>query len=138
MSAVRNQPTITSAAALQLVQHAIEAGAERGVAVSVTIVDPVMTLVAFVRTDGATPHSALTSRSKASAAASCRRPTGWMDDTLAVAIGSATSGALTNIPGGEPLTIDGVVAGGLGIAGGKPTQDAEIAAAAIERFVAQQ
>lgn len=128
---VRQQPTITSEGALALVRHAIEAGAKAGVPVSVAVVDPVMTLVAFAKCDGATAHSALTSRSKANTASSSRRATGWMGDDLAQAISAATVGALTNIRGGEPLIVDGEVIGGLGIAGGTPAQDAEIAAAAV-------
>jgi glc operon protein GlcG len=128
------QPTVTSEAALRLVHRAIDEGAARGVAVSVAVVDPTMTLVAFTKADHATPHSALTSRAKANTAASSRRATGWMTPELASGIAAATGGALTNITGGEPLVVAGQVIGAIGIAGGTPAQDAEIAAAAVADF----
>ena len=60
-----------------------------------------------------------------------------MDAELAQSIPAATAGALTNIPGGEPLIVDGEVIGGLGVAGGTPAQDAEIAAAAVDAYLGQ-
>jgi uncharacterized protein GlcG (DUF336 family) len=128
------QPTVTAEAALGLVRRAIDEGAARGVAVSVAVVDPTMTLIAFAKTDRATPHSALTSRAKANASASSRRATGWMTPELANGIAAATGGALTNIKGGEPLVVSGQVIGAIGIAGGTPDQDAEIAAAVVAEF----
>jgi uncharacterized protein GlcG (DUF336 family) len=128
------QPTVTAEAALGLVHRAIDEGAARGVAVSVAVVDPIMTLVAFAKADRATPHSALTSRAKANASASSRRATGWMTAELANGIAAATGGALTNIKGGEPLIVSGQVIGAIGIVGGTPDQDAEIAAAAVADF----
>ena len=93
-----------------------------------------MTIVSFVKADGATVHSADTSRRKANTSASTRRPTGWMDADLAAAIAPATGGLLTNIAGGQPLLVDGQVVGGRGIAGGTPAQDAQIAEATVTGF----
>jgi uncharacterized protein GlcG (DUF336 family) len=45
-----------------------------------------------------------------------------------------TTGALTNIKGGEPLIVSGQVIGAISIAGGTPAQDAEIAAATVADF----
>lgn len=134
MQVVRQQPMVTVAASLHLIQRAIAGGATRDVAISVTVVDPSMALIAFAKADGATAHSAETSRRKANTAASTRRATGWMDAALAAAIPPATGGALTNIAGGEPLVVDRQVIGGLGIAGGTPAQDAEIAEATVAGF----
>jgi uncharacterized protein GlcG (DUF336 family) len=128
------QPTVTAEAALRLVHRAIDEGAARGIAVSVAVVDPAMTLIAFAKADRATPHSALTSRAKANASASTRRATGWMIPELANNIAVATGGALTNIRGGEPLVASGQVIGAIGIAGGTPDQDAEIAVAAVAGY----
>jgi glc operon protein GlcG len=93
------------------------------------VVDPSMNLVAFAKADGATPHSVYSSRAKANTAASTRRPTGSMNDDLALALPLATNLKLTNITGGSPLTVDGTVIGAIGIAGGTPAQDAQIAGA---------
>ena len=131
--AVRRQPVLTLDSALTLVRHALaEALAQEG-AVSVAIVDPSMTLLAFAKADGATAHSVDSSRRKANTAASTRRATGWMGDDLALALPLATDLRLTNIPGGAPLVVDGEVVGAIGIAGGTPDQDAQVAAATAAR-----
>jgi uncharacterized protein GlcG (DUF336 family) len=128
-SAIRQQPVLTLDSALTLVRHALAEAAARELAVSVAIVDPSMDLIAFAKADGATPHSVDTSRRKANTAASTRRATGWMGDDLALPLPLATDLQLTNITGGEPLIVDGAVAGAIGIAGGTPAQDAQVAAA---------
>ena len=83
MTLTCQQAVVTASAALDLIRAAIAEGERIGVPVSACVVDPVMTVVAFARSDDATPHSADTSRAKANAAASTRRPTGWMGEDLA-------------------------------------------------------
>ena len=117
--------------ALRLVQAAIDEGARRGVPVAVAVSDPALGLVAYARADGTTPHSAETSRRKAMTSASTRRATGWMPDELATALPLGTGLQLTNILGGVPLVVEGRFIGGLGVAGGPPAVDAEIAAAVL-------
>ena len=131
------QAGITVSAALDLIHAAIAEGDRIGVPVSACVVDTSMFLVAFARSDGATPHSADTSRAKANAAASTRRPTGSIGEDLALPLAVATGGRLTNIRGGAPIRFGDTHAGGLGIAGGTPLQDAEVAAAALARVGAQ-
>jgi glc operon protein GlcG len=127
MTATRQHTVITVQTALDLLQRAVAEGARQGVAVSVTVVDPSMNLVAFAMADGATPHSVESSRRKANTAASTRRPSGWMSEDLALSLPMATDLKLTNITGGFPLVYEGTVAGAVGIAGGTPDQDAQIA-----------
>jgi glc operon protein GlcG len=117
--------------ALHIVGVAVEQGAKVGLPVAVTVVDPALALVAYLRADGITPHSVETSRRKAQTAASTRKPSGWMQGELATALPSGTDGLLTNIEGGVPLRFDGRLLGGLGVAGGAPEQDAEIARAVL-------
>jgi glc operon protein GlcG len=121
------QSVVTVDTALTTLGRAIAEAKSRGVAISVAVVDPSMNLVAFAKADGATPHSVDSSRAKANTAASIRRPTGSMNDDLALALPLATNLKLTNITGGSPLTVDGTVIGAIGIAGGTPAQDAQIA-----------
>ena len=123
--------SITYQAARNAIEVAIAEGAKIGVRAVVTVVDPGMTMVAFGKADGATPHSVETSRRKATTAASTKRATGWMSETFALQLPLGTGGALTNILGGAPLKFEGVHTGGLGVAGGTPDQDAEIAAATL-------
>ena len=79
----------------------------------------------------------MTSRAKASTAASTRRDTGWMGSDLAPAIPLATAGQLTNITGGVPFLVNGECVGAIGIAGGTPAQDAEIANSTVAAMADQ-
>lgn len=130
--------TVSYDTAAQAVKIALQAGSDRGVRAVVTIVDPAMVPVAFGRADGATPHSVETSRRKANTAASTRKTTAAMAPQLAVALEHGTGGLLSSIKGGVPIAFSGVHVGGLGIAGGTPDQDAEIAAATLGILGADQ
>lgn len=129
--------SVSSETALRAVTIAIEEGAKLGVPISVTVVDPALGLVAFGRADGTMPHSVETSRRKANTAASSRRPSGWMQGDFAIALPMGTDNLLTNIRGGFPIVIDGRHIGGLGIGGGTPDQDAEIALATLAALGAE-
>lgn len=131
-------PTITFEAAQNAVRIGIEEAAKAGVRAVVTVVDPSMTMVAFGKADGATPHSVETSQRKANTAASTRKRTGWMSESFAVQLPLGTGGLLTNILGGAPLRFDDKHVGGIGIAGGTPDQDAAIAAATLSAIGAEQ
>jgi glc operon protein GlcG len=72
-----------------------------------------------------------TSRRKAITAASTRKPSAAIPEANITLLEHGTGGLLTGIKGGVPLVFDGVHTGGLGIAGGSPEQDAEIAAATL-------
>ena len=91
-----------------------------------------MTLVAYGVADGATPHSAETSARKAKTSASTGRPSGAIPEALATALPLATGGALTRIDGGLPIYFDGVHVGALGVAGGPPATDREVALEVLE------
>lgn len=129
--------SVSSETALRAVTIAIEEGAKLGVPISVTVVDPALGLVAFGRADGTMPHSVETSRRKANTAASSRRPSGWMQGDFAIALPMGTDNLLTNIRGGFPIVINGRHIGGLGIGGGTPDQDAEIALATLAALGAE-
>lgn len=132
MSVYTNIPAINYAKAAEAVAKTIEIGAEHGLKLCATVVDPALGLVAYGRADGMTPHSVETSRRKANTAASTRKPSAAVNPELATAMENGTGGLLTRIPGGVPIVFDGVLVGGLGVAGGPPAQDAEVAAAVLE------
>lgn len=125
---------VSYATAAEAIRLAIEFGAEDGVKVVVAVADTSMSLVAFGRTDGSTPHSAETSQRKAATSASTRKRTAHLPEQLGVAMALGTGSLLTRIDGGFPLSFDGVHVGGLGVAGGRPDQDAVIAAKVLEQL----
>lgn len=132
MTAYINVATIAYETAAEAVRLTISIGAERGLNLCATVVDPGLNMVAFGRADGMTAHSVETSKRKAHTAASTRKPSADMPGELATALENGTGTLLTRIPGGVPLVFDDVVVGGLGVAGGPPAQDAEVAAAVLE------
>lgn len=138
MSNVVRTVSISHEAALRTVSTGIEIGARHGIAACITVVDPALGMVAMGRADGTTPHSVETSRRKATTAASTRRATGWMQGDFAIALPLGTGNSLTNIKGGVPIIFDGEVVGGLGVAGGPPEKDAEIAIEVLRAIGAEE
>jgi len=137
MSTHRQVAAITYETAATAVSIAIEEGRRVGVKAVVAVADPSMTLIAYGMTDGATPHSAETSRRKAATSASIRRRTAQIPEALATALPLATGGTLTTIDGGVPISFGEHHVGGLGVAGGTPAQDAEIALETLRRLGAR-
>ena len=134
MSTHRQIVAITYETAVRAVAIAMEEGERAGVKAVVSVADPSMTLIAYGMSDGATPHSAETSRRKAATSASTRRRTGQIPESLTIALPLGTGGALTTIDGGLPIFFGDAHVGGLGVAGGSPAQDAEIAIETLKRL----
>jgi len=122
---------IATSQAMDIASAAMIEGERVGVSVSVAICDPLMGLVVFAKADGATPHSAHTSRRKAQTAASTRKPTGWMSDQMSITLPLASGNRLTNVGGGFPIRFGGEFIGAIGVAGGTVEQDIAIAQAAL-------
>jgi uncharacterized protein GlcG (DUF336 family) len=110
---------------------------ELGVPVCIAVVDDGGHLVALHRMDGAKWVTPQIATGKAFTAAGFRAPSG---DTAArfadvplfsTAITVMTHGGFTPQPGGIPVTRDGEVLGAIGISGGTPQQDSELATGAI-------
>ena len=136
MKQVHETAAVSHELALEFLRAAMDEGATAGVAVAVAVCDPGMTLVAYARADDTTPHSAETSRRKAQTSASTRRATGWMEGDFGVVLPLGSGNLLTNIKGGYPLFVNGRFLGGVGVAGGPPDVDAEIATRALRRISA--
>lgn len=137
MSTHRQIAAINYETAARAVSIAMEVGESHGVKTVIAVADPSMTLIAYGMTDGATPHSAETSRRKAATSASTRRRTGMIPEALSITLPLATGSTLTTVDGGVPIFFDDVHVGGLGVAGGTPVQDAEIALETLQRLGAR-
>ncbi|MBA3905344.1 MAG: heme-binding protein [Pseudonocardiales bacterium] len=130
------KPVLTVDAARASVDAALAKAAEMGIAVTVTTVDDGGTPKALVRMDGAPLVSVETARLKAYSAAAIGVAT---DDFFSAIAGDPSAVAsfgtrpgLALIAGGIPLTVDGVVIGGVGVAGAMTgAQDRAIAEVAV-------
>lgn len=134
MSAYTTVNVVTYETAARVVALTLEEGEKLGLKLCATVVDPFLGLVAYGRADGMTPHSVETSKRKAQTAASTRKPSAAILPELATKLELGSGGILTSIAGGVPLSFDGVHVGGLGVAGGKPAEDAQVALAVIARL----
>lgn len=137
MTSYRSVPTVTYQTAARAVAVGLAEADKVGVRAVVTVIDPGLVPVAFGKADGAPPHSVETSRRKAITAASTRKPSAAIPPENVTLLEHGTGGLLTGIKGGVPLVFDDVCVGGLGIAGGTPDQDAEIAAATLAVLAAE-
>lgn len=134
MIATQNSRTvelIKISTALKAIRAAMAEAEGQGLGISVAICNSLMVVVAYAHGDGATPHSAETSRRKAQTAASTRRATGWMGPDLALTLPMASGNLLCNIGGGFPIRFDGILVGAIGVAGGTVDQDIMIAKAVL-------
>lgn len=125
-------PKIAYETAARAVALAMEVGPRHGVIPVVAVADTSMTLVAYGVADGATPHSAETSVRKAKTSASTGKSSGAIPEALGTALPLGTGGMLTRIEGGLPIRFDGVHVGGLGVAGGPPATDLQVALEVLE------
>jgi uncharacterized protein GlcG (DUF336 family) len=128
--------SVSLEAAQGLVTAAIAKAAELGVPMAIAVVDEGGLLRAFARMDPVTSAATVDLvQAKAYTAASFRTPThrlaaGAQDDPARLA-------SLSNVPrftligGGYPITEGDLVIGGIGVGGGSPEQDVEVAEAAL-------
>jgi glc operon protein GlcG len=136
MTSIRPASKLTHSGALRVLNAAIEAATAIGVPQCVAIVDEGCNLLAFVRMDGARVLSIESATRKAMTAATTGQPTGNLPFERAMALAEATSGRVTNLPGGLPLLVDSETVGGIGVGSGTGDQDLEVAKAAVEAFAA--
>lgn len=125
---------LTSRHAEAAIAAGIAKAADIGVTVNIAVLDAGTHLKAFVRMDGAVLGSIDVAQGKARTAALFGIPTEAVWDYCkpgAPAPGlERSNGGLMTFPGGVPLTAGGELIGAVGVSGGSPMQDAEIARAA--------
>ena len=126
---VKKHLRLTHAGALAILDAAIAKADAMGIPQCIAIVDDGGNLLAFIRMDGAKFLSIESAMRKAITAVSSRVPTGGVAEGLDMKLAAATSGKLTNLKGGIPVTVDGLVIGGIGVGSGTGDQDLEVAKA---------
>jgi uncharacterized protein GlcG (DUF336 family) len=136
MKTTYNRPSITLELAQEIVNRAVAQAVEDGGAFVVSVVDESGVQKAFARMDGAPLLSVQVAQDKAYSAAGFLMPTdGWFDfikEDEPLRLGAPTGiDRLVVFGGGYPITIDGVVVGGIGVSGGHYTQDMAVAQAGL-------
>lgn len=117
---VATERNITAAMANDAAIAALARCTQQGYRVSVSVVDRTGRLRAFVRGDGANPHTIEASRQKAYTAFTMRNSTAAFAEALKSNPGNA---ALANLPGvlplagGVPIKVGDEVIGGIGVGG---------------------
>jgi uncharacterized protein GlcG (DUF336 family) len=130
---------VTLAAAQAVIAGAMKKAAAIGVPMDIAVVDSGANLVAFVRMDNAWIGSIEISRNKAYTARAFDMSTKDLakisqPGTTAYGIHAATDRSIVIFPGGIPLKAGGKVVGAIGVSGGLPDQDHEVAEAGVEAF----
>lgn len=134
-SGVYRQTTISTSLADQLVAAAVEHANRVGQRSVIAIVDAGGTLKAFTRMDGAPLLSVQIAQDKAYTAAAFGMPTHQWHDFIKndppLLNGIVHTPRLIVFGGGYPVSVGGVVVGGIGVSGGHYSEDMAVAEAAL-------
>lgn len=131
-------PTITAAAARDLVTRAAERANEIGVPMCIAISDYAGDLKAFLRMDGAAQASISIAQDKAHTSTNGfgMSTDAWWDfikDDPPLLHGIVKEPRLIVFGGGFPIKENGQIIGGIGVSGGHYTQDSDVARSGVER-----
>jgi uncharacterized protein GlcG (DUF336 family) len=122
--------TLSQGAAEKIAAAAAARSAAIGVPVSIAILDGARALLHFVRLDGVHHGTVEVAIAKARTAFNFRRPTAAFGERVATGqIGLLAIDGLMPFAGGLPLMHAGALVGAIGVSGGTPDQDADIASA---------
>jgi glc operon protein GlcG len=127
ISAMHLKPTLNYTSANRLLSAALACATERGVSVSVAVVDDAGELLAFSRMDGARSYTVDLASEKARGAAKLGLPTSVLES-----LGRKASSGNAWSKGGKPILHHGQCAGAIGVSGAQPEIDEEI----VERAIA--
>lgn len=130
--------TVTLAGAQALIAAAMAKAQEITVPMAIVIVDESGVMKAFARMDGNSLASVDIVQQKAYTAAAFRAPTHVLaqrNGTDPIRLASFTNlPRVTFLGGGYPISKNNTVIGGIGVGGGTPEQDMQVAEAALASF----
>ena len=111
-----------------------------GVPMCIAVSDESGNLIAFERMDGAKVLSVTLANDKAMTAAVSKRGTHEYNEmsepgNLTFGIYTSLGGRFCIVGGGRPVTLRGQVVGGIGVSGGAPEQDMDVAQAGLDHFM---
>lgn len=128
---------LTHTGVMAMLSAAVEKAEQIGQPQCIVIVDASGVTLGSLRMSGAKYLSFLSARTKARTSASIRAPSANVPEAIRDRIVSATQNEMTSLPGGLPIMVGGVLAGGIGIGSGTGEQDLAVANAALESIGAQ-
>ncbi|MFK8033134.1 MAG: heme-binding protein [Hyphomicrobiales bacterium] len=137
MSFTSTTQILTHEGAMTMLKAAIARADQIGQPQCIVIVDASGELVAEVKMTGAKFLSRKSALAKALTAASIGGPSTNIPEAVRPAIGAATQGCVTGLPGGLPVKINGILLGGIGIGSGSGDQDIAVANAALRAVSAE-
>jgi glc operon protein GlcG len=132
---VLRQGTVSLELTEEILDKAVEYVEDNGLpAMFVVVVDAAGDVKASRRMDGNGPASTVLAPVKAHTALSFRTPTADLASRVSdpAAVASFTTAGFSLLGGGAPIVVDDAVVGAVGVGGGSPQQDDEVARAALE------
>lgn len=126
---------VSSAEALQLIEHVIKDAAAAGKSVVVSVAGPEGEMIAFIRMDDVNAGSGVIAPNKAYTAARQRkfsREIGKKIQDDKISLAHWGDDRITGFGGGVPIVQDGKVIGGIGVSGLSSAEDEALAVAAIK------
>lgn len=120
---------LTYAGAAIALEAAVARSREINAPECIAVVDAGGNLLAYGRVEGAAVLALKPSIAKAETAAALGLATGPIPFEFGVNLATASEGGITNLGGGLPITVDGVVLGAIGVGSGTTEQDVDVAEA---------
>ncbi len=135
MADLKDTRNLTLAGGLKVLHAAIAAAEKIGQPMCICVVDLGGNVVALARMDGSKAISVISSTNKARTAALSGEPTGGAHADVEIQIALASENKWTNLIGGLPIRVGGIVVGAVAAGSGTGSQDLAVAragAAAID------
>ena len=135
MADLKDTRNLTLAGGLKVLYAAIAAAEKIGQPMCICVVDLGGNVVALARMDGSKAISVISSTNKARTAALSGEPTGGAHADVEIQIALASENKWTNLIGGLPIRVNGIVVGAVAAGSGTGSQDLAVAragAAAID------
>jgi len=128
---------LTHQGAMAMLSAAVTEAETMGQPQCIVIVDASGEVLAELRMSGAKFLSRKSALAKARTAASIGAPSASIPEAVHTSIAAATGGAVTALPGGLPIIVEGHRLGGIGVGSGSGEQDIAVARAALAAIGAE-
>ncbi|MDY3070210.1 MAG: heme-binding protein [Parabacteroides sp.] len=133
------EPVLSGETASRIATKAFDEANRRGFFITVTVVDKSGQILSVIRHHNAGVHTLQASYKKAYTACSQKRETGEIRKGIIEGSIPEDIRFLDNnfsvMDGGVPITIEGIVVGGIGVGGAHGNEDTEIAKTAIDKLL---